>query len=68
MKRRRFDVMDRNGATLYPLHGVAITAHQGLVELHDINSQQPGSGTYIKAIISLGYSESVVEVAYEVPS
>jgi hypothetical protein len=92
MKRKRFDVMDSHGATLYPLHGVAIRAAQGLVELLDINTNghptdlytiraaqglvelldinTNGHPTdlYTKAIIALGASESVVEVAYEVPS
>jgi hypothetical protein len=63
MKRKRFDVMDSHGATLYPLHGVAIRAAQGLVELLDINTNGHPTDLYTKAIIALGASESVVEVA-----
>lgn len=61
MKRKRFSINDRNGAVRYHLHGVSIAAHFGLVELLDIDSSDPASEPYVKAIIGLGDSESVVE-------
>jgi hypothetical protein len=61
MKRKRFDVMDCNGCTLYPLHGTEIYAVGDLAVLYDIDTKSPSDPRYVKAII-FENGHSVVEV------
>jgi hypothetical protein len=62
--RKRFDVMDQNGVTRYPLHGTSIRADGGLVELFDVNTKLPGEPAYVKSIVRLKDGDSIIEVAY----
>jgi hypothetical protein len=62
MKRKKFAVLDGFGCVNYHLHGVAIRATNGLVELLDINTNGHPTDLYTKAIIALDGRESVVEV------
>jgi hypothetical protein len=57
---KRFDVMDRNGCTLYSLHGTEILATDGVAVLYDVDTKAPVS-PYVKAII-FENGHSIVEV------
>jgi hypothetical protein len=59
--RKRFDVMDRNGCTLYPLHGTEIHAVGGVAVLYDVNTNSSRPRRYVKAVI-FENGHSVVEV------
>ena len=63
--RKAFSLCDKNGSVRRTLYGTGISANQGLVELFDIHTKEPASGFYVKAVIALGESESVVET-YEI--